>query len=682
MANSEVTQTLSPAQLSQLQDYLGINLVVLQNICDTVSQRVPCDISIMAAGGVIVASSIPGRLGNTHEGAARILRGELPCLDVSAEMERRSAVMLEGCNQPVELDGTRIASVGITAPLARAQEYASIVQICIEQMLQAHLANWRNNQQLSAEVKQTRQALRDENAEKQIVKASLLRSEQRLREISDYMFDSIWETDADHRFSYVTESMMDCLGMRIEDVVGKTRWEVMEPFLINQDENSWRQHREDMQNHRNFRDFSYTLKTPRGEIKHLLISGKAIYGEQNTFVGYRGAAKDVTHHHDIQEALRESETRFKNIAESSSDWIWVMDERLRFNYISDRFFEITGLQLDDIIGKTRGEFVGADIVAADPEKWQLHFEDLSHWRRIKEFDYHGYRPDGQRYCIKINGSPYFRSDGSFAGYHGTGTDYTELNHAKEQLLRNEKLAALGGMVAGVAHEINTPVGNALTAASHFKEESLRIHGLIESGQLTRSMLLAHLKESEESTDILLQNLGRAIHLIDNFKQVAVDQSSDQIRSFKLAQYIEGVHLSLQSPLKQGRHQLSINCDPQLELHSAPGALYQVLSNLVMNSITHGFANRREGCMNFDVSEHPQLIQIDYSDNGVGMDEEQKRRLFEPFYTTRRGSGSTGLGMYLIHNLVYERLQGTVCFESDLDKGVRFTLKLPKRLETR
>ncbi|MEH6628899.1 MAG: PAS domain S-box protein [Motiliproteus sp.] len=681
MAAINHIQPLSASQLLQLQDYFGLNLKVLQAICESVSQRVSCDISIMAEAGVIVASSIPGRLGLQHQGAQRILLGELDYLDVSAEMERQSDVMLEGCNQPIELDGARIASVGITAPLAKARDYAAIVQTCIELMLQSHLVNWRSNQSLSEQFQQTSYALKQESAEKRLVEASLLASEQRLQEISDYMFDSIWETGPDHRYTYVSEEMRLGLGLARENIIGKTRWQYSEPFLLNKDQLAWQRHQQDMEAHRDFRDFPYSLQLPSGEDRHLLVSGKAVFDPSGGFLGYRGAVRDVTQQYDAKEALRESEIRFKNIAESSSDWIWVMDERLRFSYVSDRFYEITGLQSEDIIGKTRNEFVGAEVIAADSQKWQEHFDDLRCRRRIKEFDYTGTRFGGESYCIKINGSPYFRSDGSFAGYHGTGTDFTELNNAREQLLRSEKLAALGGMVAGVAHEINTPVGNALTAASFISAETVTISDAFNSNQLGRRELARFLTESQETSDILLENLGRAITLIENFKQVAVDQSSDQVRSFKLAEYIDSVAMSLQPVLKQGGHQLRIECPAELEMHSEPGALYQVLTNLIMNSHVHGFSDGRKGEIALVVSAQQQQILIDYSDDGQGMDREEHRRIFEPFYTTKRGSGSSGLGMYLVYNLVTENLRGRLQSDSLPGKGVRFRLTLPTNIRS-
>jgi len=436
-----------------------------------------------------------------------------------------------------------------------------------------------------------------------------------------------------------------------------------------------------MEEHRDFREFPYTVKSLGGAAKHLLVSGKAMFDDEGIFLGYRGAARDATEQRNAEEALKESEIRFKNIAESTSDWIWVTDESLRFSYISDRFYEITSLQPEDILGKTRQQFVGQEVIAQDPEKW-AHYEELTKTRRrIREFDFCSSKADGSPLNIKINGSPYIKADGTFCGYQGTATDFTELKMAQEQLLRNEKLAALGGMVAGLSHEINTPVGNALTTSSFLRAEVTAMVESVDNATLTRKQLNQFLKETTETSSILEQNLGRAIELIENFKQVAVDQSSDQVRQFNLAEYIDAIVLSLQPVLKKGQCQIQVSCASHIEMYSEPGALDQVLTNLVMNSIIHGFSTEPQGERTIDISvtEQGQQLLLNYTDNGIGMQEQDLQRMFEPFYTTKRGEGSSGLGMHLVHGLVVESLHGTISCDSDPGNGVRFALKLPLSL---
>ena len=657
---------------------LEFNLPVLQDICDAISQRLPCNISIMDQQGVIVACSLEGRLGVIHDGAKRIMSGELNELDISSQMAGESDVMIEGCNKPIELNGKRVANVGIAAPLAKAREYAAIVKICIEVMLKEHLYSHKNQQLLADKIDQTSKALEEESAEKKKVQASLARSEQRHKDITDYMFDSIWETGPDHRFTYVSEHMMERLGIGPVDIIGKTRWEYVEPLLVNRDEEAWRKHREDMENFRDFREFPYTVRALTGEAKHIQASGKAMFDRDGTFLGYRGAARDATEQVEAEEALKESEIRFKDIAESASDWIWVTDENLRFTYISDRFYDITQLDRDDVIGKTRQEFVGEDVIAKDPENWKHYEEVINARQRIKEFEYASVKADGSPLSIRISGTPYFKVDGTFSGYQGTATDFTELKMVQDQLLRNEKLAALGGMVAGLTHEINTPVGNALTAASFLKVEASDIVKSVANQKLTRDELDQFLKESQETSDILIENLRRATELIESFKNVAVDQSSDQIRQFSLGEYIDAVVLSLQPALKKDKHRIIVKCPSSLEMNSKPGALCQVLTNLIMNSLIHGFAdlNKGRGRIGINVAERENQLFIDYSDNGVGISEQDQQRMFEPFFTTKRGEGSSGLGMHLVFELVTESLGGTIDCNSRPGNGVNFLIELP------
>ncbi|OMH38067.1 PAS domain S-box protein [Motiliproteus sp. MSK22-1] len=657
---------------------LGFNLPVLQDICDAISQRLPCDISIMDRQGVIVACSLEGRLGVVHEGAKRIMSGELDGLDISPEMAVKSDVMIEGCNQPIELNGKRVANVGIAAPLAKAREYAAIVKICIEVMLKEHLYSRKNQQLLADKIDQTSKALEEESAEKRKVQESLARSEQRHKDITDYMFDSIWETGPDHRFTYVSEHMMERLGIGPVDIIGKTRWEYVEPLLVDRDEEAWRKHREDMENYRDFREFPYTVRALSGEARHIQASGKAMFGSDGTFLGYRGAARDATEQVTAEQALKESEIRFKDIAETASDWIWVTDENLRFTYISDRFYDITQLAKTDVIGKTRQEFAGQEVIARDPENWKQYEDAINARQRIKEFEYASVKADGSPMSIRISGNPYFKADGTFSGYQGTATDLTELKMVQDQLLRNEKLAALGGMVAGLTHEINTPVGNALTAASFLKVEASGIVKSVTRQKLTRDELDQFLRESQETSDILIANLRRATELIESFKNVAVDQSSDQTRQFSLEEYINAVVLSLQPALKKGKHRIIVDCPSYLEMNSKPGALCQVLTNLIMNSLIHGFAelDRGHGLIGIKVEEQEDQLLIDYSDNGIGISEQDQQRMFEPFFTTKRGEGSSGLGMHLVFGLITESLGGTIDCNSQPGDGVSFSIELP------
>ena len=255
----------------------------------------------------------------------------------------------------------------------------------------------------------------------------------------------------------------------------------------------------------------------------------------------------------------------------------------------------------------------------------------------------------------------------------------ELRHAQENLLKARKMAALGQLVAGVAHEINTPVGVSLTAASHLREETTRVRERFAEGTLKRSELRHHLALADESAELVTGNLQRAAELIKSFKQVAVDHDSENRRAFKLRGYLKTVLQSLRPKLKETPFAVEVECPKGLALESYPGALWQVVTNLVINSLIHGFGKRRTGTITIRVRGSGERVLLDYRDDGKGVSEEHLERLFEPFFTTRRGKGGTGLGLHITYNLVTRRLGGEIRCESPTPDGAgtRFFIDIPR-----
>ncbi|HVF36261.1 MAG TPA: HAMP domain-containing sensor histidine kinase, partial [Candidatus Saccharimonadia bacterium] len=252
----------------------------------------------------------------------------------------------------------------------------------------------------------------------------------------------------------------------------------------------------------------------------------------------------------------------------------------------------------------------------------------------------------------------------------------QLKLAQDQLVESEKMAALGGLVAGVAHEINTPLGIGVTAASHLDGETRRLAKRLEEGTTTREEIAAYQRQAQEATEIILRNLRRADKLVKSFKQVAVDQSSEQRRTLDLCAYLEDVLTSLAPALKRGRHAIEVRCPAPVSVETYPGAIYQIVVNLVMNSVTHAFPGGEQGRITIDVARRDAEIELDYRDNGRGMTDEVRRRAFEPFFTTRRGQGGSGLGMHIVYNLSTQVLRGRTQIESAPGKGFRFVLRFP------
>jgi signal transduction histidine kinase/ligand-binding sensor domain-containing protein len=252
----------------------------------------------------------------------------------------------------------------------------------------------------------------------------------------------------------------------------------------------------------------------------------------------------------------------------------------------------------------------------------------------------------------------------------------ELKGAQRQLVAAEKMASLGQLVAGVAHEINTPVGIAVTAASHLQELAAEGNAKLADNRLTRADLVRWKEEVEEASRLILGSLTRAGTLIASFKQVSVDQSSGQRRRFRLREFLGEVQTALQPTLRRTPHQLLLHCDDGIELDSYPGALFQILTNLITNAIMHAFAEGQAGQMHVDATMHDGVVELRFGDNGRGMEKDVERRAFDPFFTTRRGSGGSGLGLHVVHNLVTQLLAGDIELHTAPGAGTTFILRFP------
>jgi len=258
----------------------------------------------------------------------------------------------------------------------------------------------------------------------------------------------------------------------------------------------------------------------------------------------------------------------------------------------------------------------------------------------------------------------------------------ELRHAldrltltQRQLLESEKLASLGGLVAGIAHEINTPLGVGITAASHLAEEATRLSRLLHENRLGRRDLDQFQRTACESAEMILRNLRRADRLVKSFKQVAVDQSTEDLGVVELGACLAEILTTLGPALKKTPHKAELVCAQPVVCETAPGALYQIVGNLVMNSLTHGFSDGRPGRIVICVERDADGIAIGYRDDGVGMDEATRARIFDPFFTTRRGQGGSGLGMHIVYNLVSQSLGGTIQVDSAPGQGISIVLRL-------
>jgi len=252
----------------------------------------------------------------------------------------------------------------------------------------------------------------------------------------------------------------------------------------------------------------------------------------------------------------------------------------------------------------------------------------------------------------------------------------QVESMQQQLIESEKMASLGGLVAGIAHEVNTPVGICLTASSFLKERYDTLNKSYKNDKMTQEDFEDFLNIVHDSSDMILKNIQRATDIIQNFKKVAVDQSVEDKRCFNIKGYFFEIIKSLNPKLKQHQHKIEVISEDNIFIESYPGAFYQVFSNLIINSIVHGFEKIDAGNVMIKVSCVNRLMSIEYQDNGHGMSQEILNRVFEPFVTTKRNKGGTGLGAHIIYNIITQQLQGTISCHSELEKGVLFKINIP------
>lgn len=253
----------------------------------------------------------------------------------------------------------------------------------------------------------------------------------------------------------------------------------------------------------------------------------------------------------------------------------------------------------------------------------------------------------------------------------------KLEQATNQLVQSEKLASLGSLVAGVAHELNTPLGNSLMVASALEGKVEEFARLLAEGALRKQALLDFVEHCRHATTLLQRNSQRAAGLIGNFKEVAVDQTSMRRRRFDLRQAIDEVLSTLQPKLKYTEHRLEVNVPTGIMLESYPGPIEQIIANLLANSLLHGFEGITAGIVRIEAEMVAgDQVALSYADNGVGIAALDAKRVFDPFFTTKLGSGGSGLGLYIVYNLTTAVLGGSIKLSSTPGQGVLFELLLP------
>lgn len=250
-----------------------------------------------------------------------------------------------------------------------------------------------------------------------------------------------------------------------------------------------------------------------------------------------------------------------------------------------------------------------------------------------------------------------------------------LEDAMEELYKKEKMASLGGLVSGISHEINTPLGVAVSAMSHLETSLGKKVDQIRQGKVSLQAFNDFIDVIEESVAISLRNLSRAKELINSFKKISVDQSSENFEPFMVKAYIRMTLTSLAHELKINKIEVSVTGE-EVELFGNPGSFSQLLTNLIMNSITHGFKDRSGGQIMMDVKVEGDQLIIDYRDDGVGIDPEILHQVFDPFFTTNRAQGGSGLGLSIVQNIIYAQYDGSVSVANLPEGGLQYLMRIP------
>ena len=388
----------------------------------------------------------------------------------------------------------------------------------------------------------------------------------------------------------------------------------------------------------------------------------------------------------------------KQILENSPDGIFTISTELEIHYVNPAFCRILGFEADELLGTPITEYLG-DLKILD-----ACMAEVAECGHCNDQETIFKRKDGSMVHISKNVQAIMDEEGNFQEILVSIRDLTDLhqlnkdlaeskdkmekyNHdlvnmlndlrdTQKQLVESEKMASLGGLVAGIAHEINTPLGISLTSATSMHEELDSLKHKFTENTLKRTELEEFLKQAEQACRILNTNLHRASDLVRSFKQVAVDQTVDELREIDLKEYIEEVLTSIGPSFKHSKIAVERECDPEIKIETHPGAIYQIISNLMINSMTHAYDKEDEGIIRITVHQDNKGIVIDYSDDGKGISAENLNNIFTPFFTTRRGSGGSGLGLSIVYNLVTGTLKGTISADSEEGKGSQFKIKIP------
>jgi PAS domain S-box-containing protein len=451
-----------------------------------------------------------------------------------------------------------------------------------------------------------------------------------------------------------------------------------------------------MQRDGTVREFEYQVRQRGGAILWLADSATVVRDEAGTVIRYEGTVRDITDQKRAEDAIAEGRRLLQQVIDTVPAVINVKDRKLRYVLMNRYMAGIFGIEPADAIGRTTTDLMSRYGAQKTDENDKRVLEA---GRGLGFYEEEYIDSAGNMRQWLVNKLPLLDADGETENIVTVALDIGErkrgelemrkakdaaeaalrnLRETQNSLIEAEKLAALGRLVAGVAHEVNNPVGISLTVASSLERKTANFAAEVARGDLRRSSLNEFLETSRDASSQLVANLNRAAELITSFKQVAADRNYSDQRSFDLGDLTEQVVMSLRPGLRKQNLALNVDCQPNLVMNSYPGPYGQVLTNLFLNSVAHAFPDGKPGAVDIQVRESGKdNVEILFSDNGCGMSLDVRRRAFDPFFTTRRDQGGTGLGLHIVYSIVTNRLGGRLDLDSEPGAGTRIQIILPR-----
>jgi PAS domain S-box-containing protein len=444
------------------------------------------------------------------------------------------------------------------------------------------------------------------------------------------------------------------------------------------------------------RDFEYQVRQRNGNILWLSDSATVVRDDDGKAVRYEGTVRDITDQKRAEDAIAEGRRMLQQVIDTVPAVINVKDRNLRYVLMNRYMAGIFGIDPKEALGRTTTDLMSRYGAQKTDDNDQ---RVLRVKRELGFYEEEYLDSAGHLRQWLVNKLPLLDTEGEIDNIVTVALDIGERKRSEQEMrkardsaetaLRNlretqaslieaEKLAALGRLVAGVAHEVNNPVGISLTVASALERKAVNFAAEVERGDLRRSSLNDFLATSRDASSQLVANLNRAAELIQSFKQVAADRNYSDQRSFDLGDLTEQVVMSLRPGLRKHNLTLDVDCQPNLTMNSYPGPYGQVLTNLFLNAVAHAFPDGRPGVIEIQArASGKDNVEIIFADNGCGMSLDVRRRAFDPFFTTRRDQGGTGLGLHIVYSIVTNRLGGRLDLDSEPGGGTRIQIILPR-----